>query len=83
MNKRSLILTLKTVFPDFEGQVGDAKAGRDYFKRRFIRLAQSQPDHTDRDIYVHTTTATDTRMLRTILSAVEDMIIRTNLRSIL
>ncbi|KAL4069085.1 guanine nucleotide binding protein, alpha subunit [Scleroderma yunnanense] len=62
---------IKSFFPDFEGEPGDAKAGRDYFRRRFVRLSQKAGRSKEREIYVHVTTATDTAMLRVVMAAVE------------
>ncbi|KAH7907188.1 guanine nucleotide binding protein, alpha subunit [Hygrophoropsis aurantiaca] len=65
---------IKNFFPDFEAEAGNAKAGREYFKRRFIRLAQKAGRSKEREIYVHITTATDTAMLRVVMAAVEGRI---------
>ncbi|KAH8827686.1 heterotrimeric G protein alpha subunit 4 [Flagelloscypha sp. PMI_526] len=62
---------IRTFFPDFEGEAGDVKAGRDYFKKRFARLAQKAGRQKEREIYIHITTATDTAMLRVVMAAVE------------
>ncbi|KIK99454.1 hypothetical protein PAXRUDRAFT_132053 [Paxillus rubicundulus Ve08.2h10] len=62
---------IKSFFPDFEGEPGDAKAGRDYFRKRFTRLAQKAGRSKEREIYIHVTTATDTAMLRVVMAAVE------------
>lgn len=70
---------IKTFFPDFEGEPGDVRAGRDYFKRRFAKLAQKAGRSKEREIYIHITTATDTAMLRVVMAAVEDIVLRTNL----
>jgi guanine nucleotide-binding protein subunit alpha len=72
---------IKNFFPDYEGEPGDPRAGRDYFKRRFARLAQ-KANAKEREIYIHITTATDTAMLRVVMAAVEDIILRHNLLSI-
>ncbi|KAG6830262.1 hypothetical protein H0H87_008652 [Tephrocybe sp. NHM501043] len=63
---------IKNFFPDFDGEAGDIRAGRDYFKRRFARLAQKAGRSKDREIYIHITTATDTAMLRVVMAAVEE-----------
>ncbi|KDR70104.1 hypothetical protein GALMADRAFT_906384 [Galerina marginata CBS 339.88] len=63
---------IKNFFPDFDGEAGDIKAGRDYFKRRFARLAQKAGRSKEREIYIHITTATDTAMLRVVMAAVEE-----------
>ncbi|KIK65888.1 hypothetical protein GYMLUDRAFT_239570 [Collybiopsis luxurians FD-317 M1] len=62
---------IKNFFPDYDGEPGDAKAGREYFKKRFGRLAQKADKTKEREIYIHTTTATDTALLRVVMAAVE------------
>ncbi|KAF8131748.1 guanine nucleotide-binding protein alpha-2 subunit [Mycena galopus ATCC 62051] len=62
---------IKSFFPDFEGEAGNVVAGRDYFKKRFSRLAHKAGRTKEREIYVHITTATDTELLRVIMAAVE------------
>ena len=37
---------------DFDGEAGEAKAGRDYFRRRFVRLSQKAGRSKEREIYV-------------------------------
>ncbi|PPQ84829.1 hypothetical protein CVT25_015123 [Psilocybe cyanescens] len=63
---------IKNFFPDFEGEPGDVRAGREYFKRRFARLAQKAGRSKEREIYIHITTATDTALLRVVMAAVEE-----------
>jgi len=70
---------IKNFFPDFEGESGDVRAGRDYFKRRFAKLAQKAGRSKEREIYIHITTATDTALLRVVMAAVEDIVLRSNL----
>ncbi|PPQ73266.1 hypothetical protein CVT26_015224 [Gymnopilus dilepis] len=43
---------IKNFFPDFDGEPGDIRAGRDYFKRRFARLAQKAGRSKEREIYI-------------------------------
>lgn len=74
---------IKTFFPDYEGPPGDIKAGRDYFRKRFARLAQKAGRSKEREIYIHVTTATDTAMLRVVMAAVEDAVISKNIRTIM
>ncbi|PFH45979.1 hypothetical protein AMATHDRAFT_157094 [Amanita thiersii Skay4041] len=62
---------IKNFFPDFEGEPGEPKAGRDYFKKRFGKIAQKAGRAKEREIYIHITTATDTAMLRVVMAAVE------------
>jgi hypothetical protein len=37
---------------DYEGAPGDVAAGRDYFKKRFGRLAQKAGRSKEREIYI-------------------------------
>ncbi|KAF8167062.1 heterotrimeric G protein alpha subunit 4 [Mycena galopus ATCC 62051] len=63
---------IRSFFPDFEGEPHNAVAGREYFKKRFGRLAQKAGGTKMREVYTHITTATDTELLRVIMSAVEE-----------
>ncbi|TFY82376.1 hypothetical protein EWM64_g1630 [Hericium alpestre] len=62
---------IKNFFPDYDGPSNDAREGREYFKKRFARLAQKAGRSKEREIYIHTTTATDTALLRVVMAAVE------------
>ncbi|EIN13172.1 heterotrimeric G protein alpha subunit 4 [Punctularia strigosozonata HHB-11173 SS5] len=64
--------SIKNFFPDFDGEPGDVRAGREYFKKRFARLAQKAGRSKEREVYIHITTATDTAMLRVVMAAVEE-----------
>ncbi|KZT68855.1 heterotrimeric G protein alpha subunit 4 [Daedalea quercina L-15889] len=61
---------IRSFFPDYDGPSADAATGREYFKKRFARLAQ-KANQKEREVYIHTTTATDTEMLRVVMAAVE------------
>jgi guanine nucleotide-binding protein subunit alpha len=37
---------------DYDGEPGDENAGRDYFKKRFARLAQKAGRSKEREIYI-------------------------------
>jgi guanine nucleotide-binding protein subunit alpha len=74
---------IKNFFCDYEGEPRDVRAGREYFKRRFARLAQKAGRSKEREIYIHFTTATDTALLKVVMAAVEDAIISKNIRSIM
>ncbi|KAJ7074547.1 heterotrimeric G protein alpha subunit 4 [Mycena amicta] len=63
---------IKTFFPDFDGEPGNAIVGREYFKKRFSRLAHKAGRAKEREIYIHITTATDTELLRVVMAAVEE-----------
>ncbi|KAI0932808.1 hypothetical protein AcW1_000176 [Taiwanofungus camphoratus] len=62
---------IKNFFPDYDGPSGDVREGREYFKKRFARLAQ-KANQKEREIYIHVTTATDTVMLKVVMAAVEE-----------
>jgi hypothetical protein len=76
MNKNDLFegkvahSNIKDHFPDYDGAPGDAAAGRGYFKRRFLSVAQDW-FMKERQVYIHTTTATDTEMPPPVMAAVE------------
>ncbi|KAL9715623.1 hypothetical protein Ac2012v2_000066 [Leucoagaricus gongylophorus] len=73
--KRVPVSDIKNFFPDYDGEPGDIRAGRDYFKRRFAKLAQKAGRSKEREIYIHITTATDTAMLRVVMAAVEGQLL--------
>ncbi|KAK0471188.1 heterotrimeric G protein alpha subunit 4 [Armillaria novae-zelandiae] len=62
---------IEKYFPDFDGEPGDVRAGREYFKHRFSKLAVSGGK---RDIYIHVITATNTAMLRAVIATAEGTI---------
>lgn len=74
---------IKAVFPDYDGKPKDVMEGREYFRKRFLRLAQKSSRTREREIYVHFTNATDTALLRVVMAAVEDTIITQNIRDIM
>lgn len=52
---RAALLLSRTVLTpqqDFDGEAGSALAGRDYFKKRFGRLAQKAGRAKEREIYI-------------------------------
>ncbi|KIY69336.1 guanine nucleotide binding protein, alpha subunit [Cylindrobasidium torrendii FP15055 ss-10] len=77
--KKVLHSDIKNFFPDYDGEARDVRAGREYFKKRFARLATRAGRLKEREIYIHITTATDTAMLRVVMAAVEGIVLRTNL----
>jgi hypothetical protein len=50
----SIFETVSEIYPiqDFDGEPRDANAGRDYFKKRFARLAQKAGRSKEREIYI-------------------------------
>lgn len=69
-------------FPDFEGERGNAEAGRRYFKRLFSESSEKQGTSKSRTIYMHVTNATDTNLLRAIMASVEDTVLRADLAKV-
>ncbi|KAJ7886678.1 heterotrimeric G protein alpha subunit 4 [Mycena leptocephala] len=57
-------------FPDFQGDRGDAVAGRNYFINRFSRLANRAGRVLDKDVFIHVVTATDTGMMAELMNSV-------------
>ncbi|KAH8834537.1 guanine nucleotide binding protein, alpha subunit [Flagelloscypha sp. PMI_526] len=85
--KRIMYSPIKNFFPDYEGPERDYNAGRDYFKQRFGRLAAKsmptpKPGEHRKEVYIHYTTATDTNGLKVVIRAVEDMLLKGNLKHI-
>ncbi|KAH8827083.1 guanine nucleotide binding protein, alpha subunit [Flagelloscypha sp. PMI_526] len=78
---RVKVSPIKTYFCDYEGPEKDHRAGREYFKKRFGRLAakSGRDKGSGREIFLHITTATDTTHLKVVMAAVEDLIVRGNL----
>jgi len=69
---------IQRYFPDYTGPPRDVRAGRDYFRSRFMALG-AKDGRQNRANYVHYTTATDTETLRVVMTAVEDTILRSDL----
>ncbi|GJJ09380.1 hypothetical protein Clacol_003602 [Clathrus columnatus] len=63
---------IKDTFPDYDGPPQDAAAGREYFKKRFMRLSAKANRVNEREIYTHFTNATDTALLKVVMAAVEE-----------
>jgi len=83
---------IRRYFPDYEGPEGNAAEGRNYFRRRFLKLSNKsshsaanpgRPALRKREIYTHYTNATDTELLRVVMAAVEDTIISQNIRELM
>lgn len=58
------------------GEVGDAKAAREFILKMFVDL---NPD-SEKIIYSHFTCATDTENIRFVFAAVKDTILQLNLK---
>lgn len=85
LNKRDLFETkiLKVhiadsePYADFDGPKGDYDAGVKYFVDKFLSRNKS----ADRQIYHHTTCATDTKNVRIVFDSCKDIILRENLKN--
>jgi len=67
---------IKDYFPDFDGEPKDAHAGREYFRRRFVQAAERKGRTNERAVHVHITAGTDTTMLRSVLTAVQEVVLQ-------
>jgi guanine nucleotide-binding protein subunit alpha len=77
--KEKLALSpLSEYFADFNGSNTDLRAAARYFADRFKGINRTR----DREIYIHYTNATDTKLLEVTMASVQEMIIRKNLRSV-
>ncbi|KAL1921419.1 uncharacterized protein VTP21DRAFT_11135 [Calcarisporiella thermophila] len=70
---------IKTHFPDYCGPERDEVKGAAYFKRRFLRLSRDLNKQT----YLHTTTATDTKLLKKVMQVVATTILQENLKDLM
>ncbi|KAF8933501.1 hypothetical protein BGZ58_006288 [Dissophora ornata] len=68
--------SIRTYFPDFDGVEGNYDDATEFFRARFMRLNRSE----NKEVYVHYTDATDTNLLRNIMSSVNDIILQRNVR---
>ena|SRR5436190_12665807 len=66
-------------FPDYKGDPTDWKLASKYFLRKFEMLNRN----SEKEIYSHFTTATDTNLLSITMKSVQDLIIQRNLRTFL
>ena len=64
-------------FSDFAGEKGNYDTGVKYFLDKFLSKNKS----TGRQIYYHTTCATDTRNVRIVFDSCKDIILRENLKN--
>ncbi|KAI8145013.1 guanine nucleotide binding protein, alpha subunit [Fennellomyces sp. T-0311] len=70
---------VKAYFPDYSGPSKDHNQAADYFRKRFEMLNRS----TKKQIYVHYTVATDTRLLGHVMNSVSDSILHENVQTLL
>ncbi|CDZ96572.1 guanine nucleotide-binding protein alpha-2 subunit [Phaffia rhodozyma] len=66
---------IRDYFPDYQGPPNDYIQGREFFQKKFSRLNRS----STKDVYCHFTCAVDTNMLRAVMVAVTDIILRRSL----
>lgn len=67
---------IKPHFPDFPGPEGDLETAKLFFKVKFLRLNRSKT----KEIYANYTNATDTDLLKVVMSSVNDIILSNNMR---
>ncbi|KAL7409655.1 guanine nucleotide binding protein, alpha subunit [Mrakia frigida] len=66
---------IEQYFSDYKGPPGDYLQGREFFQKKFQRLNRL----TSKEVYCHFTCAVDTNMLRVVMAAVSDIIVRRSL----
>lgn len=66
-------------FGDFDADQSDEEACLRFFQQKFIKCNRSQT----KDIYTHFTTATDTNLLRSVMTSVTDIILQKNLKQLI
>jgi guanine nucleotide-binding protein subunit alpha len=62
---------IRATFPDYDGPPKDSQQGVRYFQDRFVRLAR-KTGHPERGLYPHITTATDRKLLESVMKIVEE-----------
>lgn len=65
---------LRKYFPDYTGKATDLDEAVKFFEKIFLNL-----NATKKPIYVHRTCATDSKLMKFVLSAVTDLIVQQNL----
>lgn len=66
-------------FQDYQGRDDDVSESRQYFKRKISSLNKNP----NKEIYVHTTNAKDTRGLSKVMVSVTDIILKENMNLLL
>jgi guanine nucleotide-binding protein subunit alpha len=69
---------LNAYFPDFEGAPGDVNAARAFVRDRFLSLNKGM----SKVIHTHYTCATDTKQIKVVMAAVQDILMRNNLKGL-
>ena len=65
-------------FPEFTGDHTDPKVASNFFDEKFRSLNRNP----DKKIYTHFTNATDTNLLKITMNSVQDIIIQSNLHTL-
>jgi len=84
LNKRDLFeekiqrVPLKTFFPQYNGQPGDANEAQQWLAEQF----KAKNRNTEKAVYCHITCATDSDNVQKVFDGVKDIIIRNALRNI-
>ncbi|KAL0096699.1 G protein alpha subunit [Phycomyces blakesleeanus] len=68
---------LKEKFPDYDGP-NQFEPASDYILNQFVHLNQSKT----KQLYTHFTCATDTQQIKFVMSAINDIIMKNNLRTV-
>lgn len=77
LEKKLSKLPVKTYFPDFDGRANNVDDAIAYFENRLKLL-----NHTNKQLYIHRTCATDTLSMKFVIKAVTDFMIQDSLREL-
>lgn len=90
--KKMKTSSLKKHHPDYQGEDGDCSAGREYIfslyedafkmpeeEAKVEEPAEGFEEKTKRSLYHHFTTATDTKNIKVVFAAVNDVVVQINL----
>ncbi|KAL7412280.1 guanine nucleotide binding protein, alpha subunit [Mrakia frigida] len=81
---------IKTYFPDFTGAEGDVEKSVLFFRKKFLRLFRGRTaggggvdgGEKSREIYVHETTAVDPKIMKFVMLATTNVILRSRLENL-
>lgn len=77
LEKKLSKLPVKNYFPDFKGRANNVDDAIAYFENRLKLL-----NHTNKQLYIHRTCATDTLSMKFVINAVTDFMIQDSLREL-
>ncbi len=74
------ISRIGTYYPDYHGDSRDVPAAKKFFQDKFRRRYRRSPEEAQQtELYAHYTNATDTKLLKTTMDTVQNIVLRHNL----